>query len=285
LGVTAVMLPDLDFDEQIELCRKLGITHYSLRPRIIPEGHHDKPYSNWGNHKFDLTPRRLLEEGDAIARKLKAAGLVPFGTVPSAIVTDSSELLLSHFEGAARVGAGRVRVAPPPYPQTAFDYHKMLADVVEQYRRAVQLAQRFGVKVVIETHTRSLASSPGLAWNICRHFDPSHLGVIFDIANFNIEGGLQPNLAVAVMGDYIDHCHVGGAQTVTTGYDALNCRQTAAQMCPLAQANLHIPSWVAALRDAGRCVPLLIENFTANVSGPLRLTESAATLHRILASH
>jgi sugar phosphate isomerase/epimerase len=284
LGVTAVMLPDLDLDEQIDLCRRVGVTHYTLRPRIIPEAQRDKPYSNWGNHKFDLTPKRLLDEATTLARKFKASGLTLFGTVPGATVSDAPDVLAMHFEGAARVGAGRVRVAPPPYPQGAFDYHKLLAQVVEQYRHAVQIAQRFGVKIVIETHCRSLATSPGLAWNICRHFDPQHLGVIFDIANFNIEGMLQPNLAVAVLGDYIDHCHVGGAQLVTSSYDALNCRQTTTLMSPLNQANLHIPSWIGALRDAGRLVPLMIENFTPNVPGSLRLAESAATLQRILAS-
>ena len=35
LGVTGVMLPELDFDEQIALCRSLGITRYQYRPRVI----------------------------------------------------------------------------------------------------------------------------------------------------------------------------------------------------------------------------------------------------------
>jgi len=62
LGVTAVMLPELDFDEQIALCQELGIRYYQYRPRIIPPDQRDKPYSNWGNHKFDLTPERLVRE-------------------------------------------------------------------------------------------------------------------------------------------------------------------------------------------------------------------------------
>jgi len=38
LGVTAVMLPELDFPEQLALLKKHGVTHYSLRPRNIPPG-------------------------------------------------------------------------------------------------------------------------------------------------------------------------------------------------------------------------------------------------------
>ena len=84
LGVTAVMLPELDFADQIALCRECGVTHYSIRPRIIADDQQDQPYSSHGNHKFDLTPARLVEEGAAIRAQLASAGMTPFGTLPAA---------------------------------------------------------------------------------------------------------------------------------------------------------------------------------------------------------
>jgi sugar phosphate isomerase/epimerase len=282
LGVTAVMLPDMDFDEQIALCQELGITHYSLRPRMIPENMRDQPWSNWGNHKFDLTPQRLLREAPEIRRKLLDAGLTPFGTLPRAEVDDGD--LAMHFEAAAKVGAGRVRVGPGAYPKGHFDYPQWLEQTVGRFAKAVALAKPLGVKIVIETHARSFAASPALAWNICRHFSPDEVGTIFDIANFNIEGNLQPNLAVAVLDRYIDHCHVGGSQLYTSGYDQFNCRKPAYQMCPMTESNLHIPSWIAALHQSGLTAPLIIESFTANVSGELRLREAVGVLRRVLGS-
>lgn len=282
LGVTAVMLPELDFAEQLALCRELGVTHYSLRPRIIGADQRDKPFSNWGNHKFDLTPTRLVREARAIRRQMDDAGITPFGTVPSASVSASESELKEHFEGAAAVGAGRVRVAPLAIPQGPFDYEALLDQTVQGYGRAIELAKPFGQKLVIETHAWSLATSPALAWNICRHFDPTEIGVIFDLPNFALEGYVQPRLAVAVLRKYIDHLHIGGAAKMSNGYDGIGYRQTVNRMTPLDQSDLHIPSWLAALREAGVQAPLIIEDYTEQVPGALRLRLSVAALRRAL---
>lgn len=284
LGVTAVMLPELDFDEQIQLCRRAGVSHYCARPRIIPDEQRGKPWGNWGNHKFDLTPQRLAKEAEQIRRKLEDAGLVPFGTVPVVTITDADDLVKLNLEGAAKLNAGRMRVAPTRYPQEHFDYGAELQKQIDGFGRIVELARPHKIKVVIETHCRSIATSPALALNICRHFDPDDLGVIFDIANFNIEGMLQPNLAVAVLDRYIDHCHVGGSRLQTGDYDELGFRKAGCSMCQVTEANLHIPAWIRALHAAGRHVPLLIEDYTPNKPGAWRLEDSATALKRILAT-
>ena len=283
LGLTAVMLPELDFDEQIALCNEVGITHYSVRPRVIPEDQRDAAPGNWGRHHFDLTPDRLLKEGKDIAAKLAAGGLTPFGTVSHASITQTEDELKVHFEGAKLVGAGRLRMAPRPYPMNeVLDYDKLLKETIEGYKRAVEIGRPYGQKIVIETHCRSLAASPALALNICREFDPAELGVIFDIANFNIEGGLRPNMAVAVMGDYIDHVHIGGSQRISTDTDANGFDVPAYRMAAMTQSNLYLPDWVKALHEAGRHVPLLIEDYTPNMSGAARLRRSAADLKRMV---
>ncbi|MCX5660062.1 MAG: sugar phosphate isomerase/epimerase [Planctomycetota bacterium] len=284
LGVTAVMLPDLDFAEQLALCKKLRVSHYSIRPRIIPPDQKGKPWGNWGNHKFDLTPDRLLREAKEIRKQLDDAGIVPFGTVPGASIADSDDALKLHLEGSAAVGAGRVRVAPLPVPRESFDYAALVAKTVEQYRRVVELARPLKQKVVIETHCFSLAASPALALNICRHFKPEEIGTIFDLANFNIEGNYQPDLAVAVLGAYIDHVHIGGSRRISGQYDANGFRQVGTQMCPITEADLYMPGYIKALHAAGRRVPLMVENFTENVTGAARLTESATALARVLES-
>lgn len=284
LGFTGVMLPELDFDEQIALCGKLGVTHFTLRPRIIPEDQIGKPYSNWGNHKFDLTPQRLVKEGAQIRKKLTDAGMTAFGTVSAASVEDDQDALKLHFDGAAAVGAGRLRVAPFPCPPTHFNYAEELDRNIAGFARVLELAKPYGLKAVIETHCRSIATSPALAWNICRKFDPDQIGTIFDLANFNIEGFVRPHIAVAVLDRYIDHCHVGGSKLITEEYDELGFRRSTSVMCPVTEANLHIPSWIVALHEAGRDVPLIIEDFTANRPGADRLSDSARALRRILES-
>jgi len=284
LGVTAVMLPDLDFDEQIALCQRLGVTHYSLRPRIIPDDMRDKPWSNWGNHRFDLTPQRLLEEATAIRQRLDAAGIVPFGTVPSANTLQDDASLQLDLQGAAAVGAGRMRLNPAPYPKGPFDYKAFLDGIVERYRQILPMARACGIKLVIETHCRSLAASPALAWNIVRHFDPAEIGLIFDLPNFAIEGNLQPNLAVAVVRDYIDHLHIGGTRRTDRGPDAIGFRQVGNAMCGVHESDLHVPSYLAALKEAGVEVPLMIEDYASGATSSERLEQNVQALRRALSA-
>lgn len=291
LGVTAVMLPELDFDDQLELCRRLGVTHYSLRPRVIPDAQRSQPYSNWGHHAFDLTPQRLLTQAASIREKLSAHGMVPFGTVPAATTADRDDALTLHLDGAAAVGAGRVRVNPRPYPRTAFDYPALLDEVVRRYRDIIErLSRPRGIRLVMETHAGSLVAGPGLAYEVCRHFDPADLGVIFDLPNFAREGNAAPNLAVAALGPYIDHLHVGGSRRVTQAYDPAGFRQTRDQFCPSAESDLHLPSWLAALWRAGVRTPMILEDYTENIPGALRLEnavrqcrQAAQAAHDLLA--
>jgi sugar phosphate isomerase/epimerase len=287
LGVTAVMLPELDLPEQLALLTKLGVTHYSLRPRIIPDEQRDKPWGNWGNHKFDLTPERLLKEGKELRRRFADAGVTPFGTLPVATVAESEARLKMHFEGAQIVGAGRVRISPAGagYPKKQpFDYQQALRETIEGYRRVVEIAKPYDQKVVIETHSNSIAASPALALNICREFSPDELGTIFDIANFNIEGAYVPNLAVAVLGKYIDHVHIGGTRRAVSSYDASGFLELGWLHGPVTEAQLYIPAWLQALHDAGVHVPLMVENFQPNLPGADRLAESVTALRRALSS-
>ena len=284
LGVTAVMLPELDFEQQIALCSELGVTHYCVRPRIIPEDAVGKPYSNWGNHAFDLTPKRLVAEASTIKKQIEDAGLTVFGSVPAVMVDAPVDELKLHFEGAAAVGAGRVRVSPRVYPKGPFHYETRLEEEIECFVKAVELAKPYEQKIVMETHVGSFVSGPGLALNLSKAFSPDEIGVIFDIANFNFEGALQPNLAIAVLKDYIDHIHIGGMQINNTGYDANGFAKRQREMAPITESNLYIPDWIKALVEAEVKVPMLIEDYTLNKPGALRLREASKAIRRVFES-
>jgi sugar phosphate isomerase/epimerase len=283
LGVTAVMLPELDFDEQVALCAELGVRYYQYRPRVIPESQRDAPWGNWGNHKFDLTPNRFLAEGAELTRRLRDAGLEPWGTVPSCNTDSPDAELELHFEGAARAEAKAVRVAPPPYANEPFDYGELLDRVVARYADIIErLSGPLGIKVLIETHSRCLATAPGLALNLCKPFPPERIGVIFDMANFSREGEVSPVLAVSVLRDYIDCVHIGASRRLITDVDALGCKVPGHQMCRLEEGDLHAPTWLKALAAAGIEPRLIIEDFTPNMAGADRLRQSARFLHRAL---
>lgn len=284
MGVTAVMLPDLDFAEQIALCSELGVKYYQYRPRVIADDQRDKPWNCWGNHKFDLTPERLVREGAALTRQLRDAGLEPWGTVPSLDVLAPDDAIKLHLEGAAVAEAKCVRCGPPPYDrEKPFDYPALLDQAVERFTHVVEtLSRPMGIKLVMETHCGLMVTSPGLAWNVCRHFAPADLGVIFDLPNFAREGEVNPVLAVSVLRDYIDCCHTGGNRRIIKDVGPLGCKRLAGQMCRVEESDLHLPTWLATLQAAGINPPLVIEDFTPNMSGADRLRQSAAAIRRIL---
>lgn len=285
MGVTAVMLPELDFDEQVALCVELGIRYYQYRPRVIAPEQRDKPWGNWGNHRFDLTPERLVKEGAALTRRLRDAGLEPWGTVPVCSTDLCDDAIKLHLEGAAAAEAKAIRCGPPSYPREPFDYEALLDRVVERYAHIIgHLAAPMGIKLILETHCGTMIASPGLAWNVVRHFPPERIGVIFDIANFGREGEVSPVLAVSVLRHYIDCVHIGGNRRIITDVDPLGCTRRTGQMCRMEEGDLYLPAWVKALHDAGINPPLIIEDFTPNMSGADRLRQSAAALKRMLAA-
>ncbi|NQT50959.1 sugar phosphate isomerase/epimerase [bacterium] len=284
LGVTAVMLPELDFEEQIALCVELGLRYYQYRPRAIAADQRDKPWNPWGNHKFDLTPERLAKEGAQLTRRLRDAGMEPWGTVPSLDVDRPDDDIKLGIEGAIAAEARCVRVGPPSYPGEPFDYAALLDHVIERYAHIIDtLSGPAGIRLIVETHNRSLATAPGLAWNIVHHFPPERIGVIFDLPNFAIEGEVKPTLAVSVLRDYIDCCHVGGCRRSISGTDALGFKTLASQMCPIRESDIHVPSYLRTLHAAGLEPPLIIEDFTPAMTGADRLRLTAQALHGVLA--
>ncbi|MCC6679983.1 MAG: sugar phosphate isomerase/epimerase [Phycisphaeraceae bacterium] len=284
LGVTAVMLSSLDFDQQIALCRELGVTHYVYRPRIIADDQRDKPFSNWGNHKFDLTPARLLKQGAQLTQRLRQAGLQPFGTVPNATADDDSQAIQLHMAGAAAAGCTRVRVAPPRYPQGLFDYGEYLARTIECFKQVVAVARPMGIKPVIEMHANSAATSPGLSRLIVQSFDPAELGLILDLPNAAIEGYVSPDLAVSAVADWIDHLHVGGAKRTDGERDEHGYLRGGREFCALVDNPIGVPAWLNVLAQLDRPIPLIIEDYRGGggKDDAERLRQSVEQLRRLL---
>jgi sugar phosphate isomerase/epimerase len=250
---------------------------------VIAERRRGEAYSNWGNHKFDLTPQRLLDEGRGLTARLREAGMEPWGTVPGINVDTSDEDLRVAFEGAVAADACCVRCNPPGYPNQPFDYAGFCEHVVQRYHYVTErLSWPLGIKLIIETHAGSLATGPGLAWNIVRHFAPQRVGVIFDLPNFAKEGGVNPNLAVSVLRNYIDCLHVGGAQRFEADErDERGCRIIHTRFCPLQDSDLHVPTWLELIEQSDVSPPLIIEDYDERLAGAERLKRTVDFLNKL----
>ncbi len=282
LGVTGVMLPELDLAEQLSVCAELGLTHYVIRPRVIADKAVGQPYHSHGNHKFDLTPTRFAERGAAIGEQIRAAGLVPFCTVPQENADAPDESHELNFRGAAAAGFTRVKITPINYPKELFDYPEYLKRAVARYRALCDLAKPYNLKVIIEMHQGNGASSPGLARLMLQPFDPAELGVIVDLPNYAREGFVEPRLALSVLEPWIDHVHLGGLRLVKGERDELGYVKTWGEMCALVDADLHIPTWLGLLSRLGREVPLIIEDYEKGMTGEEKLRRAVKQVTPVL---
>lgn len=283
LGVTGVMLPELDLDEQLALCAELGVTHYVARPRLIPDHARDKPYHSHGNHKFDLTPTRLLDEGRSLGERIEAAGIRRFCTVPAENADAPHDRHELNFRGAATAGFTRVKVTPINYPRPGlFDYPAYLKAAVARYRELCDLARPHGIKIVIEMHRGNGVSAPGLARLMLEHFDPDEVGVIVDLPNYAGEGYVNASLALSALEPWIDHVHLGGLRRVKGDRDELGFVKTGGEMCSMKEADLHIPTWIGLLHDLGREVPLIVEDYSAGLAGEAKLRRAVEEITPVL---
>ncbi|MDC0935054.1 TIM barrel protein, partial [Pirellulales bacterium] len=271
LGVTAVMLPELEFEEQLALCNALDLTYYVYRPRVIPEERRSEAYTNWGNHRFDLTPDRLVAEGAAVAKQLLDADVVPYCTLPEADTSTSDAEWDIHIRGAVAGGCSRIRISPADHPTELFNYAAHLEQIIARYGELVPRARNAGLKIVIEMHVGNVVCGPGLVHAIVTNFDPAEIGVILDLPNLTQQGYVDPVLAVSVLAPWLDHCHVGAARRVTANIDDAGFRQSTHEFCDLTEGDLNLPTWIDSLAQLKRTLPLIIEDFSPNVTGAGRL--------------
>jgi sugar phosphate isomerase/epimerase len=283
------MLPELDFDQQIDLCRRLGLTHYVFRPRQIPDHARDAPYTCWGNHKFDLTPQRLIDEGPALADRLEAAGLTPFGSVPDSANADDDDRFTHHLRGAAAARLRNMRIGLPALPDGVFDWRRCLAHARDRLSRMIELARPYGVKLVIEMHAGSLAVDPAAAHALCDGFDPTEVGLIFDLPNLARQGIRHAGLSVSAAAPYLDHAHVGGYTHLTASLDDrprddAGFATPAGTMSRLVDNDLHVPLWLSLVHQAVPQAPLILEDYTPGKPAVDRLTDTVAAVRRALAA-
>jgi sugar phosphate isomerase/epimerase len=74
--------------------------------------------------------------------------------------------------------------------------------------KALEITTDQGVVLLLENHPGSLAPSTTLTRELVEGHGPDEVGVLWDPGNGIIEGHLDPRLAIADLGDYLQHVHV-----------------------------------------------------------------------------
>jgi sugar phosphate isomerase/epimerase len=281
-SATSVMLPDLTLVEQAALLQRLGYDGIEWRVRRV--GERGKGFSNWGEHKNDLTPENFAEKAPEMKQVAADHGLAIAGLASAAPATDLEQVKLL-VDGAAKCGAAFVRVgASRGYGYgEAINYHVVYDETVAAYGKAVEAAAGSGVKLALEIHGHTIHCSASLAYRILSHFTPEQVCAIYDPQNMVSDGYETTELGLELLDKYVGHCHVGGHKPVEKGKDATGTSEWDWPGCPMADGLYDYRRMLRKLKAMDYPYFLSIEDFR-DLPAEEKLREGIAYLKKVEAA-
>lgn len=135
------------------------------------------------------------------AHGIEIAGLTTY------IQADDSDAIERLASAAQVMECRRFRLFSAHYDPN-IGFWALQKQTIEKLKRAERILEGTGVKGLIEVHFGTIACNPLLAYELVRHCDPKIIGVIWDPANMVIEGSMDLNMSLDILGAYVDHVHV-----------------------------------------------------------------------------
>ena len=259
-SATSVMMPELDLEEQAELLQRLGFEGVEWRVRRVPESQRGKGFSEWAEHKNDLTPENFAANAARMKQVAADHGLAIAGIASNAPADDLEQVKLL-AAGAQACGAPFIRVGCPQHYDGSRNYNEIYSEAVRAYGAALDAIAPFGVKAALEIHGGTIHPSVSLAHRIVSNFDPARVCVIFDPNNMVTDGYETTELAVDLLGPYLGHIHLGGHKPITRGKDALGTTIWEWESCPLADGLYDCPRLFRKLKAINYQGFISVEDF------------------------
>jgi sugar phosphate isomerase/epimerase len=182
------------------------------------------------------------------------------------------------MRAAAGVGCHKMRVGPPGYDGKR-PYPELFDEAVRDYGKVAKLAEQYGVQACVEMHMNIITPSAGLAHRLVSHFDPKHVGVIFDPGNMVTEGFENYQMGLELLGPYLSHVHAKNMMWVRTGEEN-GVAKWESRMAPTTQGQTNWTAVVAALKKVGYDGWLSFEDFSEGDTKS-KLVEALGYLKRL----
>jgi len=259
-SATSVMMPELTLEEQAALLRRLGFDGVEWRVRRVSDERRGRGFSEWGEHKNDLTPESFLDNAPRMKQIAADHGLAIAGIASNAPADDIEQVKLL-AQGAKACGAPFIRVGCPHSFDGRRDYNELYAEAVEAYGAALKAVAGFGVKCALEIHGGTLHPSASLAHRIVSNWDPARVCVIFDPNNMVADGFETTEIAIDLLGPYLGHVHLGGHKPVEKDRDEWGTMQWEWEGAALADGLYDHPRLLRKLKAVGYRGFITVEDF------------------------
>jgi len=283
ISATTVMLPQYDMDETASLLSRLGYDGAEWRIRSITGAARGQPFSPWGNVKNDYTPEMFAEHPERLVDVSRRHRVSIAGIASSAPANDLKEIELL-AKGAAASKAPFIRVVAPRNFDRKVNYNALFKEATEAFSRALEITRGYGVRILIEMHVGTIFVSSGLAHRFVSRFEPSEIGVIYDLANIIQEGYENPRMALELLGPYVGHVHLGGSAPKPGPRQADGTVKWHWEGTPLAEGVLDVKQAVRDLKDVGYERYISIEDFR-DVPAEEKLKEGLNYLRAVITSN
>ena len=166
------------------------------------------------------------------------------------------------------VGAVAIDKENPPLIRIGAPRHDRAQAYMPQFLAArsgfaqvAELAGEYGVKVLYEIHTGTVAVTCSRALELLRDLDPERIGAIYDVPNMLRVGLEDTRMGMEVLGPYMAHVHIGNG-VLQAGERDENGQQTWQwAFCALQEGVANIPQIVEDLRDVGYAGYVSLEEF------------------------
>lgn len=206
LSVFTVATPDLAPEELAKAAADAGIESIEWRFKEVPTDAAQEKPSFWRHNRCSMDPGgtreewlRFREAADKYERRSLA--VVPYLTCGDVEATEKV------MQAAKLIGASFIRAGIPGYDRKR-NYNELYDQAVQYLHEVEELAAAYGVKALVETHHLTIAPSAGLAHRLVSHFNPQHIGVLYDPGNMVFEGYENYRMGLELLGPYLAHVHV-----------------------------------------------------------------------------
>lgn len=224
--------------------------------------------SDWPDSKFEEVAAWQKELG------IEAAAL---GTYVSCGEPDEVERMM---EVANILGAPCLRVGPGRYDGSR-NYHDVFKESVAQFGTVAELAGKYGVKAVIETHPGLITTSASSAYFLAKNFPAEQVGVVHDAGNMVGEGYEHYQMAFEMLGDYLAHVHIKTNRWVSEPADAPLKKKWKCEGAPLREGIVDFTFLLKSLKAVGYDRWLSFEDFSSEATQEEKVRDNIAFMKEI----
>ena len=278
-----VSVPEMTPEEALKKMKEFGydgvdwrVTDIPTDPEILKEAP-----SYWRNNYCTIDIATIDEKAEEIRDLTAKYGLEINALATYLESSDKKEKIEKCMIAAAKMGCSRIRVNAHKYNKD-LGYTNVFADAVRGFEMVQDLARKYGVKADFEMHHGTITAAASSARRLASYFDPKYIGVIYDTGNIIYEGFEEYQLALEVLGPYLDLVHIKNAKWIKKEVDGKETWM--ADWAPFTDGHADFPRFFKALKKVGYDGYVSFEDFSSEETSEQKLKNNLTFIKGIVDS-